>query len=604
MSKKMFSLALLLIPWIARADDNAALLAAAQDLRQVPQLEKLTTRYVWVTSNDLEDMRAVSLCLNYLSRSNLIARPLPIVLFDKDALVGPKLKADGPKANGKEKIAQPVPNMVLLRVNLRELAPKAAELSEIIKAWEELRFEPRFNLLLTRDTLKFAAGIDLPKLSEMKREERKQEAKVKTSRPNLGGAAKPEAQDKFEFVTEGDVAEGEVLRVVSEHLDKALVAELVEGTQSQAPVVTHRYLIGRALSTIQDKGVWKAVWGGLYYDLAGVGKSKDAKRSDEDLFFERLGIGGGGKTLVQLFEELESDQRAATFRSGVTDNARLVEAYPTLVSKPTDLPMVMRTRDRKQGSVDVASHPLMNLVDFKDDAREVIAVKSNGLHLFALFNGKGERQDQVPDDLASDFTVPAPHNARLQSAIGCIRCHGREGGWRRVANDVRKLYGGQFARFGDQAVKDQDAVRARLKGLYDGDFEDGLLPAARDAYARAILRATGPWKAGKGDQTDIVKVSSEHLAAVWAYRHNSVTPQDALTELGHKSDEADAVRLLNKLLPPVGVAVNGAVPEDPRIAALKAGIPINRTDMDLAYSFMATRIAKGKAKAAEKDGGE
>ena len=59
----------------------------------------------------------------------------------------------------------------------------------------------------------------------------------------------------------------------------------------------------------------------------------------------------------------------------------------------------------------------------------------------------------------------------------------------------------------------------------------------------------------------------------------------------------DAERVLQTHLPPVPLILNGAVPEDPRIAALKAGIPINRADWDLSlFIRRAKRVSQAKEK--------
>ena len=62
-------------------------------------------------------------------------------------------------------------------------------------------------------------------------------------------------------------------------------------------------------------------------------------------------------------------------------------------------------------SIDIGNHPLFNLIDFQEDGAEAIWEGPLGLHQFAAINGQGKIVEQVPDDIATDSTVPSPHNA-------------------------------------------------------------------------------------------------------------------------------------------------------------------------------------------------
>jgi hypothetical protein len=247
------------------------------------------------------------------------------------------------------------------------------------------------------------------------------------------------------------------------------------------------------------------------------------------------------------------------------------------------------THDLRAEDIDIGTHPVMNLLNFKDAAREVIFERTNGLHGFALFDGKGKRQDEVPPDIAADHSVPSPHATRLQPAIGCLRCHGKDSGWRVVHNDAKKLLGGLLDVFPARKADEID----RLAGLYAGDVERKLLPRARDDYNQAILRATGPFKKGKADQTEIARMTAEGLADLWkSYWYDTVDAQQVLTDLGIKSDPKTAAKTLRDTLPPIKLIVEGRIPEDPRIAALMIGLAVNRSDYDLVYSFIASRKLK------------
>lgn len=517
-------LILTLMPTVAWADENAAIALALKDALSLPIQDRHCIRYVWVPDGSHEAMQVTSLVMNTISRATVIARPLPL---DK----------------------------TLIRVDLRHYAGK--DLLEFKYAWGCLTFDPKFSLLITKDTLKFSELV------------------VKS--------IKVTGQDGKESVIT-TIDGSDVVKIVSPHIDQKNYAALSTILQSQAPIVDYRYLLIRALTTIQDKGVYATIYGGLYYDFTGI-KTGAKKGTDEDVLFEQLGVGdvANGITATKIFDRLRSDQRIAVFRSGITGRPRRADFLRTLVGLDSQS-IISVTHDIRQQDIDIGTHPVMNLLAFKDAAREVIFEKTNGLHGFALFDGEGKRQDEVPPDIAPDHLVPAPHPTRLQPAIGCIRCHNKEGGWRTVHNDAKKLLTNLLDIFPNRKHDDID----RLAGLYAGDVERKLLPRGRDDYASATLLATGPWKAGKKDQTDIVAVTGEYVAKTYSdYWYSTVDAKQALIEMG--LDPKDA---LAKMLPPVPLIVNGAIPEDPRIGALLAGLSINRSDWDLIYSFVASRRIK------------
>jgi len=252
------------------------------------------------------------------------------------------------------------------------------------------------------------------------------------------------------------------------------------------------------------------------------------------------------------------------------------------------------TGDIKDGDIDIGDRAFANLLTPRRQAREAIFPGSNGFPVFALFNGAGALQDEVPPDVAIDTTIPAPHTRRLQPAIGCIRCHGGDGsdGWKPLRNDVKALTK-EVDLFGDLSRRHDgyDTVD-RLAGLYAGNF-DKALRRARDDLAEITLRATGPW--GEGDQTGVVKVAANALADEFAaYLYDLVDARAALAELGLAVDAARAPAALKACLPP-DVSVHGwfaevaYVPEDPRLAALKAGLGVSRADWALAYGYAAGR---------------
>ncbi len=542
---------------------NDALAMIAADLATLPPDSHPYTRYIWVTTGAHEDMQAVALTMNRLSRAAVILRPWPL--------------KRGP--------------VLVMRVDLRHYAPQfdgrnANDIEDWTRTWEELQFDPRLNLLLTQDTLAFAAGI-VPAEQDTVRVRRKQQADAKAE--TLDGKRRDDAEMKLADLK--DLQDIVVARLPGADLDPGIYARLVAMTGSQAPVVTHEYFLFRALSAIRDKDVsqlYDTVWGGLYYEFAGI-RTGAKKGTDLDVLLEELGIGNvaAGITADKVFDRLRSDQKIAKFRSDVTAGPRQISLLPSLSGRlDISSRFVSVTNDLKHANIDIGRHPLFNLLEIKPDAHEVIFTKANGLHGYALFNGAGKRQDEAPPDVARDNTIPNPHHQRLQPGIGCISCHEADGsdGWKPVANDAKVLTR-SLEIFGDVGQRERSVPDTldRIAGLYQGEPER-IFTRGRDDLAAAVLRSTGPWVESKKAQGDVAKLAAVREVAVYrGYVLDLVTPRRALAELGIDVDEADATKVLGRLLP-VRVGL-----EDPRLAALRAGLGLTRHDWGLAFGFAAAR---------------
>lgn len=534
------------------ADAQALALA---DLQTLPADVQPFTRYLWVSEGTAEAARTGSLTLNYVSRTALPTRP-PLLIR-------------GP----------------LLRVNLQKLAMDDDDLKDYLRLWEEFQYDPSFATLVTKDSLKALL---------------KEAGVLNVGKTKILVPTAPYVLDG-ETYTERWAS---VLRLPGRGLDEKTDAELYKRTGSMAAVTELNYFTYRSLSTIKDKGVYETIFGGLYYELSGVRKSKEKGTTDEDLLFEQLGVGDAKKGVKAevVYERVKSDRRAAMFRSKVTGKPRRVDFLKSLLGR--DEAFVFVTHDLADEDIDVGTHPIMNLVTFKDRAREVIYTRRNGLHGFVLFDGEGKLQDAAPDNVVKDHQIPAPHTARLQGAISCIRCHGTDGsdGLKPVTNDVPKLVK-SFAKggvdiFGDLTKLDEGIPQTinRLAGQYAAS-PDKTLRRGREDYIQAILESTGPWKAGK-DQTEVGLLSAKYYEQTWrAYWYATVDTQQALKELGYDVPKEKAQATLQALLPPdLDSRIGDLIPEDPRIAALKQGIDITRTDWALAYQPAAGRIRQLEAK--------
>lgn len=312
----------------------------------------------------------------------------------------------------------------------------------------------------------------------------------------------------------------------------AQAAELRAMSESAGALVRADYFIARAATTAD---------GGHYYSLAGIPPR-------EQDFFALLGID------AVATGKLHADQGANLIRSRVTFKMRRV------VRRQGPLGAAWHTYDVERSTPE--RDPIRNPFGFTYDAGEHIATKRNGLHLFALYDNKGRRQDSVPDKIAKD--TADPHGAGvIVSLLSCVRCHS-ESGLRPVSNDQRRLLAGRVDLLTERA---EDAER--LASFYDRDLNKHLA-RDREDYAAAVATATGG-------------LTVERLAAAFgdqfaAYVDALVTPAQAARELGVA--EADLAHSLS-----------GA--DDPVILALCTGLAVQRQQWEAAFAQAALCTTKG-----------
>lgn len=518
-----------------------AVTLALADLRTIAPPVRCYVRYLWIPSGEVDAARVASLALNYVSRGSVIRRPDSVAAGH------------------------------LLRVDLRWYAPRETDLREWISTWEEFSFDPTFSQLVTKDSLEFAQQLAV------------------VAQPEVAGHPKrPVIRPRGTPVID-------VVRQNAGHLPGTAMAELQAITHSQAPIVEHRYFLTRTLSTIRDKGVFAQVWGGLYYQLRGIKKSTTKGATDLDVFFDSLGVGNikAGIKQEQVFENLRSDQRIALFRSDITGKPREVSMFHTLADREGGSFGAI-TGDIKDADVDVGDRSFANLLSPRRQAREAIFPGRTSLSIFALFNGAGELQDEVPPDVAVDATIPAPYTRRLQSAIGCIRCHQADGsdGWKPLTNDVKKLMAGRMDIFGDLSrgfgAFDTDTID-RLAGLYAGEFSKNLR-RARDDVAEATLLATGSFDL-KDSQAKIAKTAAQKMSDLYAdYNYALVDAEKALRESGVDVPKAKSVEIFKRLMDLPTPDVNGVYLEKPAILAIASGIGVLRSDFSLVESEILSRV--------------
>jgi hypothetical protein len=309
-------------------------------------------------------------------------------------------------------------------------------------------------------------------------------------------------------------------------LDLTAAAELRERTGSAGAAVRLDWLLVK-LATPP-----------FYYQAAGVNETLDG-------WYASLGV--EKKTVI----ELQANHGANLFFSQVTRKTRRLSRYQG------PLGGVWQTYDNFGD--DPAKDPIRNpTFSAAYDASEHIAAKANGLHLFALFDAKGKRQDAVPDRLAKDDSDPHG-DGRLVPMLSCVRCH-VEDGLRPFADDQ-----GRLLQAGVELLADDPHTAERLAAFYAPKKLLRDLQRDREDYAEAIRAATG------GLST---REAAERTAEAFRrYEYQLVSPRAAQAELGARS--------LDALL----------ASHDPVLLALARGINVQRRQFEASFAEAALLVA-------------
>jgi len=361
--------------------------------------------------------------------------------------------------------------------------------------------------------------------------------------------------------------------VIAPHLKQREAVALAGLSISTGAVYRADFFIFKALSTLE---------GGVYYDFLQV----DRKPTSPNKNSPPLNPQANWLSTLGVFEDttksISADQRSAIFRSNVTGKPRRIDVFYGLGRGGN---LVTITHDIADEDIEAGQHPIRNLLAFDDRAREVIVERPNGTHAFALFDDNGIFQDSVPDNVATDHLIPAPHTKRLQPAIGCIRCHGPHDGYQPFSNDVQTILRSRLDVFSDLALAakvSREQIIDQLAGLYAGqlDLPDAPIGRGRRDYSATVYKITGETYPA---ETSPVLAVSAHVSDIYnSYRYLPVTPQQAAIELGIKSlDE-----LQTDLNSPI----------DPIEGTLRAGISVNRSDFEHAFTDLSIKALKSQEK--------
>lgn len=356
-------------------------------------------------------------------------------------------------------------------------------------------------------------------------------------------------------------------------------AELLESfTISPSLVYRADWLLNRMLTNTR---------GGRYYEfIRAVVRSSTDRRTDAELFLARHGV------FEDLSLQFRADQRVGILFSRATGKPRQVEAIRGIGSRQ-GTGQAWITKDISDEQIDAQNDPLENLSRFTPFAQEFIVEARNGMQHFYLANGRGQQVRSVPENVAIDHTIDAPHTARLEPALSCIACHGDNDGLNPTPNDVQTLLSGSradiFDDFGARgAVRDDvDDRLANLAGQYAGNFDNRLL-MGRASYREAVRRSTqtGPQSIG----LSVGKISQKVVGICRGYSLARVTPRQALLELGIQSDDETAAGRVVEAFPAPQVQSGVVYRELPQLLFLRAGMSISRVQFERAYNDLLLRV--------------
>ena len=345
-------------------------------------------------------------------------------------------------------------------------------------------------------------------------------------------------------------------------------------TRSQVPIIRIDVLIRQGYTSLDTD-----VFTGLYYEFVGI---------DQLPFNGLLKVLGADPVGTNI-------SRIAVTRSEVTGKPRVIDFFFGTNVRPAEgTGLISVSQDVTDNRRGVHWQADLNRFLKLATAYEVIFERPNGTHGYAIYNGQTQL-DSVPDNVAANHEIPKPHTKRLASGIGCIYCHSKPSrtlGYARMSNDYADLLkrSPEFRNFAYQeqvfprnGAEVQNNLLAnnyqRLEELLAQFQGTDAAPIHRGQldYSRAIQRATG---------ID-VQAAAHATIAVWNhYEFDLVGAATALRDLGFTStNEAEAVVALGRVLgTPVGF-------EDPILAGLKVGKPVDRGTWETKFGLAATRAA-------------
>lgn len=485
----------------------------------------------------------------------------------------------------------------LLRHDIRRFSDSDKTTAEILKVFEELRFDPYMSqpaqVVIETD------GVTLEIIVE--------KARAVDGQNKVVGAISLGERVKFLDRVHGDhskvrwngmdcwVLSSDTRRVIDPaKLDSmpafhALGTPLFDGPAnelasltkiagllddgSRAVVVDARYAMTRAFGSL-DIGFGE----GLYYRFKGIPKSNDKSKSDFQLLVDQL----GGR--LDLLKEGKGGNAAALKVSEVTARERQYWVMRTLRQQPSRGQSLLHfTLDPDRTRKGSQFNPFRNVFGIEFDASEVIGDEESGFSFYAIYDNKGKLVDRAGDLVVTDHKTPLPHPANLYSGFGCFRCHGPQDGFIPFTNELSNLTKNGVDILGSLQVKDKAKAITAANRLYNWQPDDEVLPNARRSFSTAVFKAT---------RIESKLAVEEMLAWLNSYQHDPVSAKEALADLGIDpgAEKPAAVfkRLVFGKMPAEYKSVLDAV--DPDIAHLAEGGKLTRNTWEQIYPEVAYRV--------------
>lgn len=319
-------------------------------------------------------------------------------------------------------------------------------------------------------------------------------------------------------------------------LDQNAILELEKWTKTEYPIYRADWFV--SFASIAP----------AYYDFLRLGK----KRAD----FEAFVFADPEKAA-----KARSDDKAVVVTSTVARNNR------TLVRSPTLTGGYYWASFDALHSVDDKQY-VLNLLNEKFDAQELIASLPNGLQVYFLNNGDLERQDVAPPDIAIDNTAI---DRVVRNGRSCIVCH---------ADGLRPI---------------DDEVRTLTKKLQNREQVALLVTKKKDAYRIEDLFSSDLDKQLARD----MQLYADAVAAT-----NSLKPAQNAKQFGEIYDNYVEVLLTREMvarelaIPPHELEKYARMSTDPVVLGLTKNPirPIRRDQWERAYQGMMMIISTDKQK--------
>lgn len=311
---------------------------------------------------------------------------------------------------------------------------------------------------------------------------------------------------------------------------------------------------------------------GLYYDARGIG---DAPLPE---YLRARGLDW------VLSQRIGAESRAFISRSGITGKPRVVLLlFGSGLAPHVGVQAVGITLDlTDEDAADPLKHPLVNLADFRGSAAEVFLTLPNGHVETTIWGADWKLAQTVPDNVATDATIPEPHTKRLEPFHSCIRCHGPHEFWQPIQPfDFRER--GAVDLLSGRSPEEADALFFAYSG---GNLSRPLDMARNTSNTASFYALNGDIAAGESASKHL---ATAHSAVYAAYNYEQVTPERACYELGCDAGSLGlpAGEVLSLLLPP-------GPDYDPRLRLLLAGQPLGRPEWEAVLNEALTMSQAGR----------